>query len=319
MKAITRIAYGGPDVIAIKDIPVPVPKRNEVLIKVHATTVSRTDCGALWGKPYLIRAFIGLRKPSLQVPGTDFAGEVIGLGSDVTNFKMGDRVWGFNDQGLASHAEFMTFPADDAIAIIPENIAYQHAVASAEGAHYAYNFINKIKVEAGHDVLVNGGTGAIGSAAIQLLKARGVRVTATAATPYLEKVKALGADVVIDYLKEDFTQQKQQFNFILDAVGKSSFGQCKSILKPGGVYLSSELGPGAENLYLPFTTRFLNKKVIFPIPSNCKRSVLFMNELLAQGKFNPLIDKTYRPEQIAEAFQYVVSGEKIGNVILNWT
>lgn len=318
MLASTRTEYGGPEKLSLKEISTPVPKPKEVLIRVHASTINRTDCGALWGKPYLIRAFIGLLKPTLQVPGTDFAGEVVAVGQAVTNFKTGNRVWGFNDQGLASHAEFLTISADDALAIIPENISYQQAVASAEGAHYAYNFINKVALKPGQKVLVNGGTGAIGSAAIQLLKANGIFVTATAATPHLEKVKALGADVVIDYLNEDFTQLNQQFDFVFDAVGKSSFGKCKAILKPGGVYISSELGPGAENLYLPFSTMLSTKKVMFPLPVNCKRSVLFLNHLLAQGKFNPLIDKTFLPTQIAEAYTYVVSGEKIGNVIVNW-
>ncbi len=319
MYAITRKKYGSPNVLKIKKITKPSPKENEVLIRVYATTINRTDCGILSGKPFLIRFFTGLFKPKTPVPGTDFAGQIEAVGSKVHSFKVGDRVWGLNDEGLASHATYMTIAADQAVAKIPENISYEEAVACAEGAHYAFNSINKIKLEKGMKVLVNGATGAIGSAALQLLKHRGLFVTAVGNTPNIALLKTLGADKTFDYLKEDFTKDDQQYHFILDAVGKSTFSKCKKLLLPGGIYISSELGPNAENLYLPFWTKlFGNKRVIFPIPFNCKRSILFMTGLLEKRAFTPVIDKRYTPDAIQEAYSYVASGQKTGNVILSF-
>lgn len=319
MYAITRKKYGSPEVLEIKQVEKPVPKENEVLIRVYATTVNRTDCGILSGKPFLIRFFTGLFTPTSAIPGTDFGGQIEAIGSKVKSFKVGDRVWGLNDEGLASHATYMTIAEDQGITKIPEHISYEEAVACAEGAHYAYNFINKIKLNSGMKVLVNGATGAIGSAALQILKFHGIYVTAVGNTPNIALLKTLGADKTYDYLKDDFTKDDEKYHFIFDAVGKSTFSECKKLLHPGGVYISSELGPNAENLYLPLWTKlFGNKRVIFPIPSNCKQSILFMNQLLKKGAFTPVIDKRYTPDKIKEAYSYVASGQKTGNVILSF-
>jgi NADPH:quinone reductase-like Zn-dependent oxidoreductase len=317
MKAITREKYGPPELLKIQEVEKPVPMDHEVLVRVHAATINRTDCGILWAKPFLIRFFTGLLRPRSPIPGTDFAGEVTAIGKAVTAFKVGDRVWGFEDEGLASHAEYMTFAADGAIARIPDGITYEQAVASAEGAHYARNFINKVKLEKGQHIMVYGATGAIGSAAVQLLKYYGLQVTAVCATPHVEAVRALGADRVIDYLKEDFTQDLQRYQFVFDAVGKSTFGACKHLLVPRGIYISSELGPYAQNIYFAlFTPLFRGKKVIFPIPTQCKVTIELMTQLLQEGRFKPLVDRRYAMEQIVEAYDYVASGKKIGNVIL---
>jgi NADPH:quinone reductase-like Zn-dependent oxidoreductase len=319
MKAVTRTTYGPPEVLKLQDIAKPAPKDNELLIQVHATTVNRTDCGILTGKPYLIRAFTGLIKPTDQVPGTDFAGVIEAIGQKVTSFKVGDRVWGLNDEGLASQAEYMTIREDKAVSKIPVNISFHQAVASAEGAHYAYNFINKIKINNDTNILVNGATGAIGSAAVQLLKHFGAKVTAVGNTKNISLVESLGPDKVIDYLKEDFTQLEEKFDFIFDAVGKSTFAKCKPLLTAKGIYISSELGPNAQNLYLPIITKLKGgQRVVFPIPSNGKRSIDFMTELLSKGEFNPLIDRVYNPEEVVDAYRFVASGEKTGNVILNF-
>ena len=188
---------------------------------------------------------------------------------------------------------------------------------SPEGAHYAYNFITKVKFQPGQKVLVNGATGAIGSAAVQLLKHFGINITAVCNTENIALVKSLGADRVIDYTKEDFTKDEQQYHFVFDAVGKSSFGKCKPLLLPGGIYVSSELGPGLENLYLPLITAIRGgKKVIFPFPVNVKRSILLINNLLEQGKFKPVIDRKYPLEKITEAYNFVVTGQKTGNVVI---
>ncbi len=319
MKAITRTAYGPPEVLELKEIAKPIPKDHELLIRVYATTVNRTDCGILTGKPYLIRAFVGLTKPRHLVPGTDFAGQVVAIGKKVNSFQIGDRVWGFQDEGLSSQAEYMTIRENKAVVRMPENFSYQDVVACAEGAHYANNFINKVKVDTTTKVLVNGATGAIGSAAVQLLKYYGATVTAVGNTKNMEMLKSIGSDQTIDYQKEDFTKGNGKYHFIFDAVGKSSFPQCKHMLLPKGVYISSELGPGAQNLYLPLTTKIKGgKRVIFPLPLNCKKSIVFLTKLLTAGKFKPVIDTVYQPEQIVEAYQYVASGQKTGNVIINF-
>jgi NADPH:quinone reductase-like Zn-dependent oxidoreductase len=318
MKAITRTTYGGPEVLQLKEIPKPIPKENELLIRVHATTINRTDCGILTGKPYIIRAFTGLTKPRDLVPGTDFAGQVESVGKNVKSFKLGDRVWGLHDEGLASQAEYMTIRADKAVTRIPEKVSYEEAVVCAEGAHYAYNFLNKFKIDNSSKVLVNGATGAIGSAAVQLLKYYGATVTAVGNTKNIELIKSFGADKVYDYQKEDFTQDTERYHFVLDAVGKSTFSKCKHLLLPKGIYVSSELGPNAQNLYLPLITKLKGgKRVVFPLPINCKRSIIFLTELLETGKFKGVVDKVYQPEQIMEAYNYVLSGQKTGNVILS--
>lgn len=319
MKAITRTTYGPPEVLKLLDVPQPIPNDTELLIRVYATTVNRTDCGILFGKPYLIRAFTGLLKPKNLVAGTDFAGVIEAIGKKVEKFKIGDRVWGLNDEGLASQAEYMTIQEDKAVAKIPDNISFHQAVASAEGAHYAYNFIKNTKIDNNTKVLVNGATGAIGSALIQLLKYYGAYVTAVGNTKNVDRIKALGPDKFINYQLEDFTKDMEQYDFICDAVGKSTFNKCKHLLAPKGVYISSELGPNAENLYLPIITKVKGgKRVVFPIPSRPSNSIEFLTKLLSQEKFKPIIDRIYQPEQAVEAYKYVASGEKTGNVILSF-
>lgn len=317
MKAIVRYNYGGPEAIEVVDLPKPEPKNHEVLVKVKCTTVNRTDCGVLSGMPFVFRFFIGLTKPKRIVLGTDFAGEIIAVGAHVTNFKVGQHVFGFNDEGASTQAEYMVFDANGALAEIPEGITYPQAAASAEATHYAINFINKVKLNPQHRVFVNGGTGAIGSAAIQFLKYQGIYVVATAPTNLVQTVKNLGADEVIDYQTEDFTKLNQTFDFVFDAVGKSRFKACKPIMKSKSAYLSSELGPKAENIFLPIFTLFSGKRVIFPVPTQGKKSILFTQKLLAERKFNPLIDCAFTPTQATEAYSYVDAGKKVGNVILN--
>lgn len=317
MKAITRTKYGSPSVLKIQEIEKPTLSKRAVMLRVHATTINRTDCGILHGKPYLIRLFTGLFSPSHLVPGTDFAGEVVAIGEGVQDFKIGDRVWGLHDEGLQSQATFMCINEKKAIAKIPAHVSYHQAVASAEGAHYAFNIINTVKLKSGDKAMVNGATGAIGSATVQLLKNRGIYVTAVGNTKNLERVKALGADKVIDYEKEDFTQDNEKYQFVFDTVGKSTFSKCKRIMTPGGIYISSELGPNWQNVYLPLLTAFGAKhKVIFPIPVNCRKTILFMTDLLQKKKFNPLIDRKYKMNEVQEAYAYVHSGQKTGNVLL---
>lgn len=318
MKAAVYEKYGSPNVLKIKKVEKPIPKANEVLIRVYATTVNRTDCAMLRAKPFIMRFFTGLLKPTKPILGTDFAGKIEAAGKDVTLFKVGDRVFGFDDSGLSSHAQYMTLPEDKSLATIPNNITYQQAAASMEGAHYAYNFINKVDLNNGQKVLVNGATGAIGSAAVQLLKYMGANVTAVCNAPYTELVKSIGANKVIDYTKEDFTNSDEKYNFVFDTVGKSSFAKCKPLLEKDGVYISSELGWMVQNPILALITPITgHKKVIFPIPTDCKRSVLLIKKLSEEGNFTAVIDRKYLLEDIAQAYTYVETGEKIGNVVIN--
>jgi NADPH:quinone reductase-like Zn-dependent oxidoreductase len=310
MKAVIHTKYGPPDTLHLKDVPKPVPKDDEVLIKVHATTVNRTDSGLIRAKPFFLRLLIGLTKPKNLIPGTEFAGIIEEVGKNVTSFKPGDKVFGFDDQGSRSHAQYMTIPEDKALAKIPGNISYEEAAASTEGAHYAYNFINKVKINNGQKVLVNGASGAIGSAAVQLLKYYGVYVTAVCGTKNVDLVRSLGADKVIDYTKEDFTRDNEKYDFVFDAVGKSSFAKCRRLLKPGGVYISSDLGYMGQNIFLPVITPVIspligNTRTVFPFPTGIRGSVLLIRKLIEEGKFKTVIDRKYSLADIIEAFKYV--------------
>jgi len=320
MKAIIYTRYGAPDVLQLKEIEKPVPEDDEVLVRVHAATVNRTDCANLRAKPFFMRLVTGLFRPKKKVPGTEFSGEITAVGKNVSSLKAGDNVFGFDDEGSGSQAQYLAIQEDKAVTM-PEGISYEQAAASSEGAHYAYNFINKVKIEKGQDVLVNGATGAIGSAAVQLLKYFEVNVTAVCATKNIALVKSLGADKVIDFTKVDFTNDDQKYNYVFDTVGKSSFFKCRKLLKPGGVYISSDLGYMAQNMFLPLITPVIkpmlgNKKTVFPVPVDIHGSLLFIKKLIAHGRFKAVIDKEFPLEKIVEAYKYVETGQKTGNVVI---
>ncbi len=280
MKAATRRQYCSPKDLKVELVPMPVLKDHEVRIRVHATTVNRTDLAVLSGKPYVMRLFTGLSKPKMSTPGTDFAGVIEAVGDKVQAFKPGDKVWGFNDEGLASQATYMRFSERGNIGLMPANLSFEQAAASLEGAHYARNFINKVTLQAGQQVLVNGASGAIGSALVQFLKYNQLSVTAVCGTENIARIKALGADRVIDYKTADFTQEAAQYDYVFDAVGKSTFSKCKPLLKEKGIYISSELGPNAQNPFLALISPLLGgKKVIFPFPTDIKASMLFIKDL----------------------------------------
>ena len=320
MKAAVRTRYGPPDVIRISEVAKPTPGDREVLVEVHATTVNRTDCGFRAADPWIVRFFSGLVRPRAAVLGTEFAGVVEAVGAGVTSFEVGDDVFGFGEDGrrLGAHAEYVSFPEDGAIATMPSGVTYEEAAPSTEGAHYALSAIRKAKIGDGHDVLVNGATGAIGSAAVQILKSLGATVTATSDTEHVELVSGLGADRVIDYTAEDFTQGQETYDVVLDAVGKSSFGRCKRVLRPRGIYLSSDLGPLSQNPLLALITPlFGGKKVMFPIPPNHGREEMgYLKEMIESEAFRPVIDRRYPLDRIVEAYEYVETGQKIGNVVI---
>jgi NADPH:quinone reductase-like Zn-dependent oxidoreductase len=296
----------------------PAPKGNEVLVKVHATTVNRTDCGFRAGRPFFVRALTGLPRPRVRILGTEFAGTVEAIGPGVTSFRVGDRVFGFKGLPFGAHAEYLAIPQDGFLATMPAHLSFEEAAPSTEGSHYGLALIRKAKVRSGQDVLVNGATGAIGSAAVQLLKQLGATVTAVCGPEHLELVKGLGAERVIDYTAQDFTRDEQRFDVVLDAVGKSSFLRSRRLLKPRGVYLSSEFGPLAQNLVLALVTPlFGGRKAMLNIARDDPRMASYVREVLESGAFKPLIDRRYRLEEIVEAYRYVESGRKIGNVVVS--
>lgn len=317
MKAIIHQQYGPPEVARPMDIPIPVPKDNEVLVKVFATTVNRTDSGFRSAEYFISRFWSGLFRPKQQTLGCEFAGVIEDTGSMVTTFKKGDRVFGYNDKTFGGHAEYLTITENEAVTFLPKNVNFEEAAPICEGAHYALNNIRASKIESGQFAMVYGATGAIGSAAVQLLKYFGVHVTAVCNTKNVALIKSLGADIVIDYETEDYTKAANKFQLIFDAVGKSSFGKCKPLLTDKGIYVSTELGKNAENIFLALTTPLWGgKKVLFPIPIISKEIVNFLKELVEDGKFRPVIDRFYTLDEIVEAYKYVETGQKTGNVVI---
>jgi NADPH:quinone reductase-like Zn-dependent oxidoreductase len=317
MKAVINTEYGPPEVVKLMEVDKPVPKENEVLVKIHATTVNRTDCGFRSAEYFISRFFSGLFRPKFKTLGNEFAGEIEATGKEVTSFNAGDKVFGYNDTKFGAHAEYITIPENGAITTMPDGLTYDEAAPVTEGGHYALCDIRAANVKAGQNILIYGATGAIGSAAVQLVKHIRANVTAVCNTKNVELVKSLGADVVIDYTKEDFTKTGRTFDFIFDAVGKSSFGKCKPVLSKRGIYISTELGKNSENIFLAlFSPLFRGKKVLFPVPSISKEDVIFLKELVEAGSYKPVIDRSYPLDQIVEAYRYVETGQKTGNVVI---
>ncbi|MFC1992871.1 NAD(P)-dependent alcohol dehydrogenase [Chloroflexota bacterium] len=317
MKAIVYEKYGPPDVLQLKEVEKPTPKDNEVLIKIHATTVNRTDCAIRKAEPFISRFVTGLIRPKKTILGTEFAGEIEAIGKDVTSFKVGDKVFGFSGNDFGAHAEYMIMHEEGSLTTMPADMTYEEAAPSTEGAHYALSFIRKANMQSGQRILINGATGAIGSAAVQLVKYFGADVTAVCSTKNVALVKSLGADKVLDYTKEDFTKDDQMYDAVFDTVGKSTFSRCKPLLKPGGIYISSELGYMAQNPILALVTPIIgNKKVKFPIPKHSDENIVLFKKLIEAGKFKGVIDRCYPLEEIVEAYKYVETGQKTGNVVI---
>lgn len=316
MKASVYYKYGSSEVLKIEEVEKPRPNANEILVKVEATTVNRTDCAMLKAKPYIMRLFTGFFKPRNPILGTDFAGIIEEIGEEIKDFKIGDRVFGFSDLGVSSHAEYLCISKKKVWAIIAENVSFEHAAASLEGAHYAINFINKVKILANQKVLVYGASGAIGSAMVQILKHYGAEITAVGNSKSVEKLQKMGLKKVLDFEKEDFRKLDEKFDYIFDAVGKSSFFKTRHLLKSNGVYISSELGYMAQNVFLPLITIISDKKVKFPIPSNIEASIKLISKLLENNEFEAFIDQKYTLDDIAKAFDYADSGKKTGNLVV---
>lgn len=317
MKAAVYSRYGEPEVVTLENITTPRPRANEILIEIHASTVNRTDTGFRSAKYLISRLFSGIFRPKQPVLGCEFSGIIIEIGNDVSSFKIGDRIFGYDDSSFGGHAEYKVIDAKAAVATLPDQLSYAKGAALTEGSHYALSNIRAAKVEASDTVLVYGATGAIGSAAVQLLKHIGAFVVAVSNTKNMNLVKSLGADEVIDYMTQDFTKTQHKFDFVFDAVGKSSFGQCKPLMKDKSIYISTELGKTWENIFLAMLAPFKKgKKVLFPIPVAKKEDILYLQQLAQNGSFSPVIDREYSLDEIVQAHRYVETGQKTGNVII---
>ena len=318
MKAAVHTRYGPPDVVRIREVDEPAIEDHDVLVRVQAATVNRTDCGFRAAKPWIVRFFSGLAKPRATILGSEFAGvvEAVGEASPPSGPATGSS--GSARTGSARTRSTCRCPRTVRIATMPANMTFEEVAPSTEGSHYALSGIRKAGIRRGHSVLVNGATGAIGSAAVQLLKGLGATVTAVCDTATMELVRGLGADRVIDRTTQDFTKDGQTYDMVLDAVGKSSFGRCKRSLKPRGIYISSDLGPWSQNPILALITPlFRGRKVMFPIPpKHSQREVRYIKEMIESGAFRPVIDRRYRLDQIVEAYLYVETGQKIGSVVI---
>ena len=316
MRAAVFDRYGPPDVLRIEEVDKPVPKDDEVLVKVHATTVNRTDCGLRAGHPFLVRFFFGLLRPKLRVLGSEMAGEIEAVGASVRDFAVGDRVFGISTWRFGAHAEFMCMRETAPLAQMPAGVSFEEAAAVCDGSILALKCLRSGGVQKGQRILVYGASGSIGTAGVQLAKYFGADVTGVCTTKNLELVESIGADRVIDHTRSDFTRNGETYDAILDAVGNLSFKGCKGSLKPGGVFLATD---GFRNLVLALrTSRFGDKKVLLLIPPrDIKPDVLFMKELIEAGKYRAVIDRCYPLEGVVEATRYVETWQKTGNVVLN--
>jgi NADPH:quinone reductase-like Zn-dependent oxidoreductase len=317
MRAAVNLRYGPPNVVEIQEVAPPKAGAGEVLVSVQATTVNRTDCAYRAARPFFMRFVAGLGRPRASILGNEFAGVIEAVGTGVTAFRTGDRVFGYNEGSFGTHAEYLAVRADGPLAHIPTGVAFERAAAATEGAHYALSFIRRIRVRDGTQILVNGATGAIGSAAVQLLRSLGAQVTAVCGPDGVDLMRDLGADRVIDHTAQDFTRDDHVYDAVFDAVGKSSFGRCRRLLRPGGAYSSTELGRFAQNPLLALLSPLhRGRRVLFPYPAIDQTMVEYIGDLLASGQFRPLVDRQYPLEQIVEAYRYVESGRKIGSVVI---
>ena len=320
MKAAVNETYGPPSVIKIKGVKKPTPGPNDILVEVHYSSVNRTDVGFLRAKPFVTRFFTGIIKPKYLTLGCEYSGIVKDLGKDVKKFKLGDRVFGFDDSNFGGYAEYKIVNENQMVETIPSNTTQEQAAVALEGAHYALFYIYKVPESKKTRVFVNGATGAIGSAGVQILKALGYYVEASSTTKDIGKVKKLGADKVIDWEKQDIKRVASNCDVYFDAVGKSSFKQAKKILNPHGIYMSSELGPYGQNpllaLFNVVQRLFTKRNVYFPIPKTRLKEATIIKQYLANGTFIPLVDRTYSLVDIQKAFEYVESGKKVGNVVI---
>ena len=315
MRAVVHDRYGPPEVLRLEDVERPVPKDDEVLVRIHATTVSRTDCALRAAEPFISRFVTGLLRPKRKILGSDLAGEVEAVGAAVTEFEVGDHVFGINPWKFGAHAEFICMRANASLAHMPAGMTFEEAAAVCDGAILALNALRPADLHKGQQILIYGASGSIGTAGVQLARYFGADVTAVCNTKNFELVRSLGADEVIDHTQEDFTNNGRTYDVIFDAVGKHSFKRCRSSLKRGGIYVATD---HLHNVVLAlWTARIGDKRVLFPIPPRfTKNDAMFLKELIEAGKYRAVIDRSYPLDQVVEATRYVETKQKTGNVVL---
>jgi NADPH:quinone reductase-like Zn-dependent oxidoreductase len=315
MKAVVHDRYGPPDVLRLEEVEPPVPRADEILVRIRATTVNRTDCHRRAADPVVWRLFAGPVRPRRRILGSELAGEVAATGRAAAGFAPGEQVFGLSPWHLGAHAEFVCLPASGLLARKPDGVSFEQAAAVCDGGLNALASLKRAGVGQGDRVLVYGASGSIGTAAVQLARHFGADVTAVCNTKNVETVRSLGAAQVIDHTQEDFTASGQAYDVIYDAVGKHSFRRCARSLKPGGKYLATD---GLQNVTLAlWTARLADKKVVFPVPPRYSRQdVLFLSGLIEAGEYRPVIDRCYPLEQVVEATRYVETQQKTGNVVL---
>ena len=328
MKTIICTKYGSPDVLQLKEVKKPAPKDNEILIRNYATSVNYGDLVARnfkevspreFNMPFLFwllaKISFGLKQPKITVLGSEFAGEVESVGKDVKSFKQGDQVFGYLGQSMGAYAEYLCTPENGVLTIKPANMTYEEAAVVPYGSIMALNLLRKLNIQPGQKVLINGASGGIGSAAVQIAKYFGAEVTGVCGTPRLEFVKSLGADKVIDYTKEDFTKNGETYDLIFDILGKGSFSRSKNSLKQNGRYLLASFKM-KQLLQMLWTSVIGSKKVICAIAPGSAEDLISVKALIETGSIKAVIDRCYPLEQIAEAHRYIEAGHKKGNVVI---
>ncbi|MEI5909289.1 NAD(P)-dependent alcohol dehydrogenase [Bacillus spongiae] len=328
MKTVVYEKYGSPDVLVLKDVNKPIPKDNEILIRIYATSVNYGDIltrnfkgisPRKFNMPLLFwlfaKIFFGFRKPKITTLGSEFTGQIELVGKDVKTFKQGDQVFGYLGQQMGAYAEYICITGKEKLATKPTNMTYEEAAVVPYGAMTALNLLRRIDVRSGQKVLINGASGGIGSAAVQLAKYFGAEVTGVCSTRRVEMVKSLGADKVIDYTKDDFTQSGETYDLIFDILGKSSFIECKDSLKQNGQYLLASFK--VKQLFqMLWTSMFSRKKVICALSNEKTEDLIFLKELIEKRKIKSVIDKSFPLEQTVDAHKYVESGQKKGSVVI---
>jgi NADPH:quinone reductase-like Zn-dependent oxidoreductase len=314
VKAVVYDRYGPPDVLRLEEVERPAPREDEVLVRVRASTVNRTDCGLRGAEFFVSRFFTGLRRPKQRIPGIELAGEVEAVGAAVTKFEVGNEVFGVKS---GAHAEYVCIRESGPLAHKPAGLSFEEAAAVCDGAALALACLRKAGPLEGRSVVVYGASGSVGTAGVQLAKHFGAEVTAVCNTKNLELVRSLGADAVIDYTQDDFTRNGKAYDVVFDAVGKHSFRRSRRSLRPGGTFVSTDLGYLCHLPLLALATRWLgSRKVRLGVTRYSKEDVQLLQQLLEAGEYRAVIDRRYPLEDVVEAARYVETGQKTGNVVL---